>query len=94
MSLMAEADALKKWCPHARSANADDVAPTSVNRAYRNGAPDCDCMCLASACMAWRWTRDDLIETVGVGTSALAVIREGAGPYSTTHGYCGLAGKP
>jgi hypothetical protein len=52
MAVMTEAEAKKKWCPHAR-AKADQDLDCAVNRAGHG--PDPECICLASACMAWRW---------------------------------------
>lgn len=34
----------------------NDGHGTTINRgANPSGKPDIDCMCIASACMAWRW---------------------------------------
>lgn len=53
---MTEAEAKTKWCPFARAISGDDE-PAAVNRQSNiqsAGAPDRDCLCLASGCMAWR----------------------------------------
>lgn len=53
--------------------------------------------CLGSACMAWRWrTEGGSYEAVSIGYSSEAYARlvPGSGVPSTTHGYCGKAGRP
>lgn len=52
--MLTEEQAKKKWCPHARATDMGDI-PLSVNR--RGNAADPDCLCIASACMAWRLAR-------------------------------------
>jgi hypothetical protein len=52
MTLLTEAHAKTKWCPHARTYVSADIL-VSANR--RGTGPDPECLCLASACMAWRW---------------------------------------
>jgi hypothetical protein len=55
-----EEEARERWCPFARAydlLNCDGDAeyrPVTVNR-QRGRAPDEDCLCIASNCMAWRW---------------------------------------
>lgn len=53
---MTEAEAKTKWCPFARSYDYVTGAeiPVPLNR-DTTGGPDVHCLCLASACMAWRW---------------------------------------
>lgn len=50
--MITEAQAKDRWCPHARATDMGDT-PLSINRRGRSADPDC--LCLASACMAWRW---------------------------------------
>ena len=50
--LMTEEQALSKWCPHARQST--DEFPT-YNRNEKGGTIT-SCSCVASDCMAWRWS--------------------------------------
>lgn len=50
---MTEDEAKAKWCPFARASNLADLQTVAINR--EGNAPDQWCMCIASACMAWRW---------------------------------------
>lgn len=58
MRKMTEAEAKTKWCPFARQLDWDDNQaggmPISANRHF-DGSPSMRCLCLGSACMAWRW---------------------------------------
>lgn len=71
-----EEEAKTKWCPHAVASHTDPRA------GFHNDGRPIQFPCIASACMAWRWT------------IAPAYI----GPERTmsheAYGYCGLAGKP
>lgn len=49
--LMTEKEAITKWCPHARVPD-DDPNTGGNNRWIRK---DDECLCIGSACMAWRW---------------------------------------
>jgi hypothetical protein len=79
--MMTEAEAKTKWCPHARlqtswSSPQGGVALAGINRWEKGNAK-----CIASECMAWRWTgRYDTRTEPKVTTLPT--------------GYCGLAGKP
>lgn len=64
---MTEEEARAKWCPMA-----------GASRFARQ-----DEMCIASACMAWRWESESYEQR---HTSVKGVRR------SITHGHCGLAG--
>lgn len=48
--------------------------------------------CAGSRCMAWRWALVDVVRTTDDKFAPVAewIEREP----STTHGYCGLAGRP
>lgn len=70
-----EEEAKTKWCPEARASN-NGEQPVTINRSYN--APDPDCLCIGSACMAWRWKLQTRFDEE----------REGK------LGYCGKAGKP
>jgi len=48
---MTEDDAKTKWCPWARAPLHGGVGHIAINRPER-----CDSRCIASGCMAWRWT--------------------------------------
>jgi hypothetical protein len=50
-----EAEARRKWCPFARDFEWFDEGPVTVNRTEA-GAAGGGCKCLASDCMAWRWS--------------------------------------
>ncbi|WP_454021255.1 hypothetical protein [Azospirillum sp. Marseille-Q6669] len=82
--MMTEEEARTKWCPHARASDQADP-PSSVNR-VRTNKPDGDCLCVASGCMAWRWSEEDCTPPgsngIGEPVEAHAV------------GYCGAFGKP
>lgn len=59
--LIPESSALTKWCPFARAVDGGE-SPASTNRS-KDGAPDRDCYCIASACMAWEGVRTDPVVT-------------------------------
>ena len=61
--MMTEAEAKTKWCPFVRIAGVRHPAA----------------QCIASACMAWRWTMTP---------------EEAKGNVNGPRGYCGLAGVP
>jgi hypothetical protein len=88
--MMTEEEAKGKWCPHVRVARLEtlgrnDFIVGGTNRdALGRVAMPASCLCLASACMAWRWA---------LGVAEDASGNEYSAP-STTRGYCGLAGKP
>lgn len=78
-----EEEARECWCPFARSAfsldpNDEMASLCSANR----GNTDNNCHCIASECMAWRWT--DIV--VSKGTNANPGSQQKVG-------FCGLAGK-
>lgn len=64
---MTEEDAKTKWCPFARSQDGDNNS--GLNRG-QHGKPDHWCLCLASQCMAWRWSSP--YKAKGIGYCGLA----------------------
>ena len=98
---MTEDEAKKKWCPQVREIGDDPVA---YNRNYV-GKPVG--RCVASECMAWRWSEAKrtvaFLEAVqahmrtqtkpNFNTAVQAVVyADRAGEFARTEGYCGLAG--
>jgi hypothetical protein len=81
---MTEDEAKTKWCPFAMAPGAS----FALNRGPE-GVANGRCMCLASACMAWRWDAD-----------AWTLAFDDKGPltrrkdYDEPQGYCGLASRP
>lgn len=65
---------------------ADRICPQMIDKTpeYR--------WCQGSRCMAWRWALVDVVRTTDdkFAPAAEWIEREP----STTHGYCGLAGRP
>ena len=82
---MTEDEAKTKWCPFARVVSDTAAADSPANR--YPGDEDANAgttnACIGSACMAWRRN-----------TRTYARIGGGYGQTVSTHGYCGLAGKP
>ena len=90
---MTEDEAKTKWCPQSRCANQD---------------PSLHDNCIASMCMAWRWSEAKrsaaFLEAVqahmvasdkpNFNTSVQAVYAETGGKFERSEGYCGLAGAP
>ncbi len=114
--VMTEDEAKKKWCPFVRLVVADatgaDPSSVAANRVGVRGTrevklPDAAC-CIASACMAWRWSETKrsaaFLEAVqahmaasakpNFNTSVQAVYAETGGKFERSEGYCGLAGAP
>ena len=83
MTALTEEEARKRWCPFARAVapvvdtHANTTGGTTANRGA-DGAPDPDCRCLASGCMAWRVIHP----TISTDSSQPA------------RGICGIAGTP
>lgn len=97
---MTEDEARKRWCPFARTyhpetdGDGETVAVASVNRG-RDGAPDAWCLCIASDCMAWRWTSPPHWRVKRAQGITVAVDKDTPDAYQTRgNGYCGIAGKP
>jgi hypothetical protein len=96
---MTEDEAKTKWCPFARTLgtltkpaylNGPDVvtAQGSANRGYAMGGALHNCMCIGSACMAWR-----LDPALVPWVNEKGELSQIEGRYPTS-GHCGLAGKP
>lgn len=82
---MTEDEAKTKWCPFARHANGS--GGVGVNRVnWDREYPYANC--IASACMAWRWSSAP-IQVIGNDATG-ALTREDL----PGGGYCGLAGRP
>jgi hypothetical protein len=79
--VMIEEEARSKACPFGNTFNASATIGADANEEERRLKIPC---CIASACMAWRWVREDYESSPKVWVTA----------YSTTNGYCGLAGTP
>ncbi len=85
---MREEEAKEKWCPFSRQlgtltsiSDGEIVSMGTQNRGHQMGGPLQNCMCIGSACMAWRWE----------GAEGGRMLN----PTNKDHpGYCGLAGKP
>ncbi len=76
--LMSTEDARHKWCPYVRI-DGNNRFNSSMNEGYqRNHGPY---HCLGEECMMWRRVH-------------LHMMKGHAQSSATSHGYCGLAGKP
>lgn len=81
---LTEDEAKKKWCPLARARN----GYAAVNR--DRGDPYVDCLCIASACMAWR-----KVDQIGIGPNGEKRDRDMDGRTRwIDRGYCGAFGNP
>lgn len=87
MTLLTEDEAKTKWCPLARATNCGEL-PVAVNRIGK--APDNDCRCIASVCMAWR-----KFDQTGMGPNGEKRDRDLDGRTRwVDRGFCGAFGKP
>lgn len=96
---MTEDEAKTKWCPFVRIARLEPlpdqsdvyvhVGGVNTDALGRNRIPR-SCLCIASACMAWRWTAAQgiRVERYELDGSVSDVTP------TNGHGFCGLAGKP
>jgi hypothetical protein len=56
--MMSEDEAKRKWCPFARAWDGQGASTNRIASGDLNiPGPRSDCNCIASKCMAWRWTR-------------------------------------
>jgi len=100
-----EEEAKQRWCPFAR------IDSTAANRPNPGDNFDPSAgwpPCIASACMAWRWSEAKrtaaFLEAVqqhmagqakpNFNTAVQAVYAERGGQFERSEGYCGLAGAP
>lgn len=90
MTLLTEDEAKRTWCPLARAVDLAGSRPVAANR-NRTG-PDIDCMCIASACMAWRHEMTD--SENGEGGRGLEALYSPPPKIPSGRGYCGAFGKP
>ena len=106
---MTEDEAKTKWCPFARpgSVRPEECGEVRGNRMMQ-GEVDTGALCVASACMSWRWSEAKrtaaFLEAVqahmqasakpNFNTAVQAVYDETGGKFERVEGYCGLAGSP
>lgn len=95
--IVEEKKASDHWCPHVRhpgeeggTFNRGFEAGNEINTGRTSG--NWSCACIGSRCMAWRWRMEKVICTYD-DPNAVARDYYTHEP-STTHGYCGLAGRP
>lgn len=102
--IVTEKQAAKKWCHFTRVIPDDLEARVSWNRVSHDDGtviPEAS-MCIGSRCMSWRWHVEHVLVNLTTGKAVPAEdgeffdARQWCRQYrpSTTHGYCGLAGKP
>lgn len=99
--ILTEEEAKTKWCPETRVHVVPDMGGVYVNKPLSESntygyATEKSVMCIGSACMAWRWaTNGGHYEAVAPNHHGPSFARliPGTGTLSTTHGYCGKAGK-
>ena len=95
-----EEHAKKLWCPFARAAFpagsirsrpdlGADMAEQLATTVVGNRPADPGCHCIASECMAWRWSHF----TAGHAKHGSDYISDGCPPGKKAEGYCGLAGR-
>lgn len=82
---MTEDEARQRWCPFVRM---------PINRAI-SAEMTSTITCLASNCMAWRWTSPPHWRVKRAEGITVAVDKNTPDAYQTRgNGYCGIAGKP
>lgn len=82
---MTEDEAKTKWCPFVRLTASQGEWHTNREGPKSHLSQEGHACCIASACMAWRWVRE---EVSGRDADGFGYIRVVSG------GYCGLAGAP
>lgn len=84
-----EDEARKCWCPFARVTDPRLPPGTgSWNRTISNDNTEARALCIASACMGWRWVQElGEQKQMGGGYAERAVL-------PLTRGYCGLMTRP
>jgi hypothetical protein len=88
--LLSEEEARQRWCPHARAMGyARDAGNiTKLVAGYNRDHPDGNIpACIASHCMAWRWSEPKTLKDIDLVTSDVV-----ASPPRL--GFCGLSGIP
>ena len=89
---LTEKEARKKWCPYAKSG----VIPTE--RVIDRDKQIYHGRCIASACMAWRWTHmrhfAEPANTSDLYPDNKGYLARKNGDDMERIGYCGLAGAP
>lgn len=87
---MTEDEARSRWCPFARTERGTRVLDAQGATHWL-----ADCACIASNCMAWRWTSPPHWRVQIVPGRTQAATKDEEGAYQTRgNGFCGLAGKP
>ncbi len=80
--MVTEEEARKLWCPFARAHAVCTGGTLAINR-RQDGEGWLDCNCLASACMAWRWKKEEIV--TGVDGDRIGPL------HPVPRGTCGLA---
>ena len=110
---MTEEEAKTKWCPFSRVIAQDrgrlvqgSAAPNRINWIGEESEAPVGSLCIASACMAWRWHEAARTEAYKAATvahmkatgdtlsKALQETLKRRDEFTYTEGYCGLAGQP
>ncbi|MBX9760674.1 MAG: hypothetical protein K2Y29_17980 [Beijerinckiaceae bacterium] len=89
--MMTQEEAKESWCPFTRLTSTDREgdprAPAGFNRIDSAFVMD-GATCIGGDCMAWRWKAEYATEKPVIGK------RPEHERLPSTHGYCGLAGRP
>lgn len=100
-----ENDAKAKWCPHTNVPFGNGTV--SGNRGFEGHPLAANCLCVASGCMAWRWSRaketkaylDEVQKFMAetgenFNTATNKIYAKLGSKFERTEGYCGIAGRP
>lgn len=101
---MTEDEAKTKWCPlakrvpYASAAQAEEIALNGIDPDYSQDMA-AQWPCIASACMAWRWSNyklghDLAFHERSYGKEKAKASHEQFMRETPLNGYCGLAGAP